>query len=603
MITFRPPLRHCTLPLLLSMIAACSDGGTTSPGPAAAAPKASTAASGSQPMTRNSPAATALTASTPDTGAAADSPMAAPCTYVAPRPTPVGFGPDPLLNRQWYLYNDGTLPGTVAGEDLRINNTWVTGRGEGVRVAVLDTGLELTHEDLLPNVVAGASYNYGPRNRGNSLPFPCTNADEHGTSVAGLIAGRDYNGKGMVGVASRASLVGYNILDTDTDEDILDGIVRDLKHNAIYNNSWGPAGEGHFESAQPSDKVWQRVINHGLHHGRRGLGAIYVFAAGNDALSGDYASYDGYTSALGITAVCATNASGKRAAYSEPGANLLVCAPSNDYPLPDRPVQPGVTTTKPQNSYTDSFGGTSAAAPMVSGVVALMLQANPNLSWRDVKLILAYTARKVDLGSAGWADYRKLHYNHEYGFGVVNTEAAVHAARTWRSVGTSKHLQQCGPYRIDVGQTIPQHALQAAPDLNQAPTEGLPTSITIPPNCPIRHIEHTRVRMTVRDAQTDARAGDPGSLQITLTAPTAQTATLTLPHACFEPRDPESTEQPARIACRGLEDFSFGISRFLEQPAYTGRSARWTLTAVDRNVEADAQPAQLKYWELTLYGR
>ena len=93
--------------------------------------------------------------------------------------------------------------------------------------------------------------------------------------------------------------------------------------------------------------------------------------------------------------------------------------------------------------YTDTFGGTSAATPMVSGVVALMRQVNPSLSWRDVKLILANSARQNDLTDDGWmqgavkyglssddAD-AQYHFNHKYGFGVVNAEKAVEMAEGW----------------------------------------------------------------------------------------------------------------------------------------------------------------------------
>ena len=150
--------------------------------------------------------------------------------YPRPQATPVSHaGADTYLSLQWHLENTGPLPGfpsMKASEDLRVKPVWNAGlRGEGIRVAVLDDGLEVTHEDLWPNVVTG-SRNYrteagmlglsassGGKIAGlQDFPMPCSNDDTHGTSVAGLIAARDGNDTGVSGVAPRAQLVGLNIL-------------------------------------------------------------------------------------------------------------------------------------------------------------------------------------------------------------------------------------------------------------------------------------------------------------------------------------------------------------------------------------------------------
>ncbi|MFM9159887.1 MAG: S8 family serine peptidase, partial [Dolichospermum sp.] len=130
-------------------------------------------------------------------------------------------------------------------------------------------------------------------------------------------------------------------------------------------------------------------------------------AGGNGRGSLDNSNYDGYANSRYVIAVAAhrNNSNGVFSGYSEPGANLLVTAPSNGGTL-------GVVTTDlmgadgynglTDQNYTNAFGGTSSATPLVSGVIALMLQANPNLTWRDVQHILVRSAEKNDPTNTDW---------------------------------------------------------------------------------------------------------------------------------------------------------------------------------------------------------
>ncbi len=528
--------------------------------------------------------------------------------YYAQSQPPQSAGTDPLYLTQWYLKNTGRLTGysgLAAGEDLQVENVWASGlRGENIRVAVVDDGLEVTHQDLAPNVVEGASYNYvndGSWQRGSPWPLPCYANQFHGTAVGGVVAARDGNSLGGRGVAPRTSLVGYNAMATDRDSDMLDALVRDQARNHIYNNSWGAEDNGQF-SAPTSKAAYAGTILNGLRNGRNGLGSIYTFAGGNGGAKGDYSVLDGNVNVLGTIPVCATNAAGKRAPYSEPGPNLLVCAPSSDMGQENGSSLPDVTTTALRNDYLTTFNGTSAATPMVSGVVALMLQANPNLTWRDVPLVLARSARQVDPTNAGWTSYGGYHYNHEYGFGVADATAAVQLARSWQSVGDSSTLRQCGPYSATVNQAIPettpvsdallQNPFADASSLSKAAINGLTSRISAA-GCGIQHIEHVDVVLTATD-DTGARAHpSAGDLQITLTSPNGQTSTLTTPHLCYN-------TSGQRTNCQGLVDFSFGISRHLEEPAISGTSGDWTLVAADRRT---GNTGRLRNWSITLYGR
>jgi subtilisin family serine protease len=345
--------------------------------------------------------------------------------------TPLLSAPDPLLAQQWHLNNDGTVTGT-AGEDLRAFAAWQRTKGEGVRIAIIDDAIEVTHDDIAPNVVANASFNFRQAGRGNAWPLPCSGEDSHGTSVAGLIVARDGNGIGVAGVAPRASLVGYNALATSLDTDVSEALNRDFAVNAVYNNSWGSPDDGFLHPAEPS---FIEAIDRGIRNGRNGKGSIYVFPSGNGGCYNpdlqatpevepcvrENSNYDGYVNKLGVITVCAVDSNGRQPFYGERGANMLVCAPSSNLP-PDSSngfTNTDIRTTAIGNQYRDNFTGTSASTPMVSGVVALMLAANPELTWRDVKLILARTARQNDTVSGpgdepalDWQSNFGLHFRH-----------------------------------------------------------------------------------------------------------------------------------------------------------------------------------------------
>ncbi len=390
------------------------------------------------------------------TGAQAPAPAAAPPTGIpftvgagctrswTLTASPLLSGADPLLAQQWHLKNTGQSGGTP-GEDLRALDAWAGGQGTGVRVAVIDDAVDVLHPDLQPNLVDGASRSYRPGNPYAAWPLPCRDDDDHGTAVAGLVLARDGNATGGAGVAPRASLVAFDALASGTDVDVADALGRDAAVNAIYQNSWGSPDNGALHPAEP---VFEQAIERGVETGRGGRGSVFVFAGGNGgcyARSGpttcfsDDSNYDGYVNHRGVIAVCAVDDRGLRPAYGEPGANLTVCAPSSG-------ARTAVTTTLPGGGYRTDFTGTSASTPMVSGVVALMLEANPALTWRDVRLILAETARRNDPGDGDWLPAGSPRpFNHKYGFGVVDAAAAVARSRTWTSVGGASSLIRCAP--------------------------------------------------------------------------------------------------------------------------------------------------------------
>ncbi len=338
-------------------------------------------------------------------------------------------GPDPLLGDEWHL------------PVLDVPPAWNSTKGDGVRIAVIDDGIETLHEDLFPNVVAYRNYRRDVNPA--SLPLPCDPEDTHGTSVAGIAAARDGNGLGIAGVAPRATLAAYNAIakGAGTEADVADALRRDEAVTGVYNNSWGaPDSQGLLRDP---GALFRSAIGDGLDRGRNGKGSIYVFAAGNGGCGGsasidcvnDDSNYDGYANTRGVIAACGVGENDGKPSFAEPGANILVCGVSGG--------TRGITTTAVRNGYTNDFAGTSASTPMVSGVAAMLLQVQPALSWRDVRLILATTARKNDAAS-GWQTNRAgLAVHRFYGFGVVDAASAVSAAKSWSSVGGSESLRKC----------------------------------------------------------------------------------------------------------------------------------------------------------------
>ena len=349
-----------------------------------------------------------------------------------------GSAPDPLADEQWHLNNTGQrafayYPG-VPGEDLRMSGALDGGpTGKGVQIAVVDTGLEICHPDLAANVEPGASYNF---NAGEWLgsasdePFLYVTMGDHGTSVAGVAAAVADNGLGGRGVAPDARLRGYNLLEAFDLEtawvDSLGGSTDDPDSGDvdIFNMSFGSLEA----DSKPRPELDVALFRNGIANLRGGRGAIYVKGAGNGYrdcgsmprhvnwhVGCNPANNDPVNNLPYLIVVGGFSGLGGRASYSSAGSNLWISAPAGEFGINfpaiittdqmgwhrgyDKSVGAGLSMdalTNPDGHFVSIFNGTSSATPNAAGAIALLLEAHPELTWRDVKHILASTARQID---------------------------------------------------------------------------------------------------------------------------------------------------------------------------------------------------------------
>ena len=315
---------------------------------------------------------------------------------------------DPLFGQQFQMHNTGQtidgFPGAVDADANALEAWGITLGSSSITVAVIDDGVE-AHEDL-DTPLSG----FSPANNGNGTPNA---SGAHGQACAGIISA-NHNGIGVQGVAPNVNTITGNIfLGGETTQDLANTITWAKNQGAdVLSNSWG------YSSCTFSSSTLTNALNDANANGRGGLGCVVVFASGNDY--GNCVSYP--ANVASVIAVGAFGNDGIKSSYSNAGAALDISAPSNDV---GASANAGVRTIDrmggagyASGNYTTSFGGTSAACPVVAGVAALVLSVDGNLTSSEVKNILYTTAK--DFGASG--------FDNSYGWGGVDAEAAVIAA-------------------------------------------------------------------------------------------------------------------------------------------------------------------------------
>ena len=430
---------------------------------------------------------------------------------------------DPYFPLQWHLQASGSNAGKP-GADVRVTPVWEQGlTGQGVRIAIVDDGLDLTHPDLLVDTDNDYDWNDSPP---DGDPTPSTfNEDFHGTAVGGLAGARGNNGIGVSGVAPQATLVGFRLIaDWITDADEAEATLRANDVIQIKNHSWGAPptilDPDFYAELGWSGPLLRAARRNAALNGRGGLGTLSVWSAGNDRDYGDQGNKDSYPNSIYALPVGVLTTTGTLAPYSEGGSHLIVCAPGAGGVVTtdlrgnagyNNGVTPGELSGElSARDYTRTFGGTSAAAPIVSGALALLLEANPQLGWRDVKEILLRSSVQLVPGNAGWISRSGgepalplIRHHESYGAGALDVAAAVALAETWQNLGPMvEHERSQSP-----GLAIPDNS-----------TSGLRVDFDFSDVTDLR-VEHVTVRLNAPHSYR-------GDLQIRLISPTGTVSTL-----------------------------------------------------------------------------
>ncbi|XP_015432292.1 PREDICTED: neuroendocrine convertase 1-like [Dufourea novaeangliae] len=337
---------------------------------------------------------------------------------------------DELWSQEWYL-QDTRSNKALPKLDLNVLPLYRLGvSGRGVRIAVLDDGLEYTHDDLRNNYDPYISYDV---NEGDDDPLPRYELSEmngHGTRCAGEIAMEANNGKCGVGVAFEASIGGIKLLDGLVN-DRVEGEALGYKPEAvdIYTASWGPADDG--KSLEAPGRLAAEALERGITVGREGRGSIYVWASGNGGSKSDDCGCDGYVGSIYTIAVGSASQTGRFPWYGEScAATMATTYSSGAY------HDQMIATTDLRNTCTTRHTGTSASAPLAAGILALALQVNKQLTWRDVQHLIVWTSECSPLReNPGW--FRNsvgFWFNSRFGFGLMNAYALVTASSNWTAV-------------------------------------------------------------------------------------------------------------------------------------------------------------------------
>ena len=330
--------------------------------------------------------------------------------------------------------------------------------GDGVKVGVVDSGIYYTHSafsDISFTTNSGLNSWAIHQNLTNSGAYTADNGTfdvysisvngsdlvspvNHGTLVSGIIAG-DSSTDNFIGLSPGAEIHSWHRGNVETIAYVLNSNNFSLNPEVapvsvdVSNNSWNynstPFNDNFLDSGTDAADIGA-AIQSSVEEG-----VVFVFSAGNFRTSNDNVNYHNLTNSPLTITVASVDHDNIVASTSNPGSAILVASYGENIYSTD-------IATYYANDY-NAYSGTSFAAPEVSAIIALMLEANPNLGYRDIHAILAHSAIKsnhiddpVDYWNVNQGDSHNLgglHFNDDMGFGIVNPYSAVRLAETWRN--------------------------------------------------------------------------------------------------------------------------------------------------------------------------
>ncbi|MDQ1081950.1 proprotein convertase P-domain-containing protein [Pseudoroseomonas cervicalis] len=434
---------------------------------------------------------------------------------------------DPLFAGQWQLG-----PGT----GINASSVYDEYSGQGVRIGLVDT------RPPNPGMAELRGQFDWAASRVASGTTTADDNDTHGQNVALVLAARAGNGEGGVGAAFGATLVSYGF-DSRAHRTVAQEaeMLAFQKEVDVSQNSWSRSGEsfrddfGRAEYAAAAAAMAEAAVE-----GRGGLGTVFVRSAGNNGTTGDDVNTHSYSNNRWTVLVGATDPQGKVQGFSNPGAALLVVAPAT---------------------------ATSYAAPLGSATVALMLQANPALGYRDVQTILALSARMTDAEGAGWTQNAAtgwngggMHVSRRAGFGLIDAHAAVRLAESWQAQSTEANLQRA--------QAVAEGGLDL-PETGRA-SQGVEIDAAL-------LVERAEVTLSIEHARL-------GDLRITLISPSGTSSVLL-----------QRLGLGAYTLADGKLSFTLSSTHFLHESA----AGTWRLVVDDASA---GNGGRLLAWSLQLFG-
>ncbi|KRX22108.1 Furin [Trichinella nelsoni] len=461
---------------------------------------------------------------------------------------------DPEWPKMWYL-NRGK------GLDHNVREAWELGyTGKNVVVTILDDGLEWTHPDIEPNYDPKASFDLNERDADPMPRYEPTNENRHGTRCAGEVAAVLNNTLCIVGIAYHAGIGGIRMLDGEVNDAIeASSLSYNRQHIDIYSASWGPDDNG--KTLDGPDRMASLAFQEGVREGRGGKGSIFVWASGNGGRDSDSCNCDGYTNSIYTLSISSATENGRVPWYSEACSSTLATtysSGSNNDKM--------IVTTDLHHGCTSFHTGTSASAPLAAGICALTLEANPDLTWRDMQHIVVRTARPEGLTANDWSvNGVGRSVSHSFGYGLMDAGAMVRLARNWTNVSEQHQCRTL--YRLSrKGKTIPKESIVKM----RMVTDGCFND----PKRKVAYLEHVQSYITLTSRKR-------GNLLIFLTSPSGTKSTL-LPR-----RNHDTTPD-------GIRNWAFMTTHSWGEKA----EGRWTLEIQNDNLDE----AHLLKWELVLYG-